>query len=117
MLIEYWPIIGYGLNLQDINNLLKNDVKKDLLDLTINITANNEIIDYASTGDMYDDKRVYLLCNAILPWEIKYRDSLFYITKENVENKIIEMLKPYLKRGIDINQIREKIDYISDVGC
>jgi len=124
MSIEYWPIVGYGLKLDNIKifntdklleELVLDEDDLSLEDIADFLTSKSKFLIWCSTAQMYWDDVIYLYFPCELPWMMK--EEVKKLNKEDIKNEIIKVIKPYLKSEIDIEEIREQIDYISDCGC
>lgn len=83
-------------------------------DLLIALTQNHQYLDWANTGDMYDERDYYLYLSAVAPWQ---QTGIADLTIEQVQDEIIGLLSPYLAGTVDTKKFRVWIEDISDVGC
>ena len=110
MSVEYWGIRMYGVNESQLAARHNTDpefwgvpqiLEEDYNDVReVNINESTE-----------DDS--YLGFEPSYPWEIKGNARLD-ITKEDVEEAIVEFLKPY---GYDPEDIHKAMEYINTYNC
>jgi len=70
-------------------------------------------IDWCSTGNM--DNGAYLYYPADLAWRASSLKR--HLDDEAAKDNIISLLRPYLKKDIDLDELRELIDDVFYVGC
>lgn len=115
MSFDYWPIVGYGVQIREtefdskkVEQFLERIDKPtayidDLLD---EITANTSYT-WVSTGNMYKETVYCIMLIPVFPWEA-------YVNKtpEMVEKEIITLVMPFLVERTEL-----KAGEILDVGC
>jgi hypothetical protein len=135
MSIEYWPIVIYGLKVdQSILNLRKvakligleneDEIVKDgvikrncLHDFLDALTWQKgcEYLEWIDSAEMEDG--IYLGLPAGYPWQFNSDVAYKNLTAEKVRADISNLLKPYLKEGVDVKALEKEIDYYEAVGC
>jgi hypothetical protein len=130
----YWPISGHGLaidlsildpeklsKLMD-TKLLDTDLKGkeleeefwkywDCRDVLEALTAESKGIGWAFDGD----DEYFILYHALMPWEMG--EGYKALTREQAEQNIIDLLKVYVKPGVDIDELAKQIDTIATYGA
>lgn len=137
MSVEYWGIIGYGICLSDIDEYInKEKINNIVRNINPDIEFDDDVFDddtfcgglYMNLANFFcelDDSNIlcyedsgdgvcYLLFEPSFPWETSYRKNELK-TKDEIRNKIIDLLTPYY--NIPINILKEKIIYINTIGC
>ena len=121
MSVEYWGIRMYGVNESQLEarhntdpefwgdpQILEEDYN-DAREVNINLKNGKVVPLYFESTE--DDS--YLGFEPSYPWEIKGNARLD-ITKEDVEEAIVEFLKPY---GYDPEDIHKAMEYINTYNC
>ncbi|AOQ24659.1 hypothetical protein MTAT_20040 [Moorella thermoacetica] len=110
MSIDYWPIVGFGVEVtEDIIDKAKLK-DKNLEDILEEIATGD--IYWAPLGEMSDEYSCFLYIPAALPWENRHKN----LTEDKVKKMILDALRPYLRPGVE-KDLLESIGYISEVGC
>lgn len=146
MSVCYWAIDGYGLKMDDVVHLLdvgklaswtlgkegleeyNKKIKGAITnagrlrelecilqdDVFFSVASSTQYLAYAST-DMNEDGE-YLYYPSKLPWEISEEEK--EIKKEDIDNMIIETIKPFLKDDSEetVNKVILHIDTINTGG-
>ena len=132
---SYWGIIGYGVNLDDVPNLnsekvnrlvrkinplekFEGDVLEDdtfcggrynsLAEFVCELDTTNSL----TWDDGGDCGGQYVLYAPKYPWQVKDNDPRSIV---DVEARLLTVLQKIY--DVPINELKEKIGYISDYGC
>jgi hypothetical protein len=122
MSLEYWPILGYGVEVTEemldpekVNKILgidKDDLCLwDVLEKICSLPKAQDILTWSTTGEMYAYDVGYVYCPSVLPWEA-VKEPWCNITKEQVEESIRTVLAPLLRNGEEL-----EFEEIAEVGC
>lgn len=125
MSMEYWPIMGYGVEIRldmldptKIESVLgivndgEDDIDlADVLDKICSMPGPWRLV-WGCTAEMYDDPIWYLYCPSLLPWSSETWRNL---SRESVEQAIRALLAPILRENFDPKKLEFK--EIADVGC
>ncbi len=132
MSIEYWPIVIYGLEVEQsmfdaykMAELIgfENDKDGVIEDDDINFhefldeltyKPGYEYLTWVDSAEM--DGGIYFGMPAGYPWQFN-SDTYKNLTAEKVRIDILSLLKPYLKEGVDVKALEKGIDYYEAVGC
>lgn len=127
MAMQYWPIMGYGLEFdislfdtEKVFTLMEMEFthKGDVL-LTIDIhgfleklqeTEKAKGISWAYDGDTY-----YLMYHALMPWEMN--NELAKLTEEQATENLVNLLKAYIKPDVNIDKLAKEIGEIATYGA
>jgi hypothetical protein len=138
MSTEYWPIVGYGIEVshdtfdpKKVCNLLGldlseyaaedlPDVIEDILDDThfeefLQQLVENTHLVWNSTVNQLDDNHFYIHLPARLPWESSALEK--QMERADVKALVMSVIQPYLADGQDSQTILTTFDDIAAVGC
>jgi hypothetical protein len=129
MSICYWAVRGYGIEIKeemfDTDKLKKNPILADLEDdefedaliepgLFQEVIKNaSPYLDFGDSGSM--DTGKFLMYFSNNPWDMSKEEKT--LTKEEIEDQIVNFLAKYLKDEYTEEWIRENIDDISVGGA
>lgn len=129
MSIEYWPIVIYGckveqsmfdpqkmaelIGLESEDGVTDRGDFRDFLDALI-WQQGYDYLSWVDSADMEDG--IYFGMMAGFPWQFN-SETYKNLTAEKVRADILNLLKPYLKEGVDVKALEKEIDYYEAVGC
>jgi predicted RNase H-like HicB family nuclease len=125
MSMDYWPIAGYGVEIEKgtfdskkVAALLEekytgeDDYEYDFPEFLGKLLKDTPFV-WTTTADMWNDQYWYVMLTAALPG-IKQR---VIDTIQEVNDMLMDVLRPYLDHEIDEATLRSQIETIQTVGC